>query len=151
MTTTRIQRCEHCKTVYSYHPSVYGHVEFNDERYCPSCTQIIENTLKTIPVKFRKQFIPSIDYTRENLINAQNIRCKTVSTRRLIIPLFDLQDSTNTQDTVCEMMEDPVTKKMVYYSATWWSKTPNYVEVNKEVWWDIENNCVAKDQESYRG
>lgn len=55
--TSKICKCYHCKITYIYHPS--GHCsEFNSDRYCNDCYEIILNALKSIPVKVRKTILP---------------------------------------------------------------------------------------------
>lgn len=152
MTTTRMQRCEHCNEVYAYHPSVYGFMpQYNDDRYCPPCAAIIENALKDVPVKFEKKFVETNDYTREQIIAAQKERCKQpgLNVRRISPGLFDMKDPSNEQHQILERMPDPITKDMHYYSATWWSKEEDSLKITKEVWWDIKNKITAQDQREY--
>ena len=146
MTTTRMTRCTHCNVVYAYHPSTYGFVaEYNDKEYCPECFEVITKALETVPVKIKKKHIVTTDYTREEIVSAQEKRISESSlpTRRLSMPLFDLKDSSNQHESVCESMEDPVSGSKIYYSASWWSKKPGKVEVKKEVWWDVKKNKPA--------
>jgi hypothetical protein len=149
MTTQKTLRCNHCRIIYSYYSSTYGfEAAHNSDRYCPDCMEAIENVLESIPIKFEKRFIPTNDYTKEQITLAQNERCseKPLSSRRLTSPLFDLTDPINSQTSVCERMLDPTLKCMVYYAATWWSKNPDKVEIKKEIWYDIEKGCVADYQ-----
>jgi len=160
MTTSRIKRCDHCNCVYTYHPSTYGFMpEYNDPHHCSECLKVIEAALKNVPVKFKKKWVETSDYTREQIIDAQNVRMSDGSptmlnalrlpVRRVMPGLFSL-DGTSSSQNVCEMMSDPVSKTMIYYSVTWWPKKPDEVEIKKEVFWDVENNVVAKNQEDYR-
>jgi len=165
MTTTRMHRCEHCEEVYAYHPSYYGRMpRYNDSKYCPSCAEVLEIAFEKVPVKFRKEFVDTEDYTREQIIAAQDERCKKEQEkakssndliifpglRRVFPGLFDLKDPSNVQSTVTERMKDPVSGEIVYYSVSWWSKKPKEVEITKEVWWNIQENKVADDQRDYR-
>ena len=145
MTTSQTKRCEHCNVLYTYHPSTYGFKpEYNDSRYCQDCDKVIGEALATVPVKFKKKFVPTSDYTREEIISAQEKRCEKLPIHRIMMPLFDLTEPTNQQHNFCEMMKDPISGQRIYYSVTWWSKKPDEVEVCKEIWWDIINDCAAK-------
>jgi len=148
MTDTRMKRCTHCKVVYPYHLNKYSFLpKYNDSRHCPKCFKAIEKALKKIPIKFKKTFIKSNDYTREQLIKAQEIRLnKSIENKRI---LFN-SENIEYQHSVCEKMPDPKTNKITFYYATWWDNKPDEVEVSKEVWWDIKNKKVADDQENYR-
>lgn len=147
MTTQRLKRCKHCKNPYFYFSSGF-HPRHNDDRYCPDCHKIIEEALSTVPVKFKKTFIKTEDYTREQIIEAQKNK-HPLSIRRILPGLFDLKDPSNKHNNVCEEMLDPTTKKIVLYSASWWSKNPSETEVKKQVWWDNEKNSLSIDQEDY--
>jgi copper chaperone CopZ len=154
MTTTRMQRCAHCNEVYAYHPSFYGMMpRYNDDRYCPACAEVIEKALEDVPVKvkFERRFVETKDYTKEQIVSAQEERCKQpgLNARRIMPGLFDMKDPSNEQRCVLERMPDPVTKIMHYYSATWWSKEENSLKIKKEVWWDIKNKVIAQDQREY--
>ena len=154
MTTTKMNRCAHCKTVYPYHPSTYGITyKYNDDRYCPGCAEVIAKALKSVPKKFERRWIPTSDYTREQIIAAQDLRCSQQSVlpiRRVFPPLFDMKDPSNNHLNVCELMDDPKTGKKISYKATWWTKELDNVEVKKEVWWDIEKDNISTNQENYK-
>ena len=143
-----MKRCTHCKTVYTYFTSTYGFSPtVNDEKYCPDCFKIIENALKSISVKFKKKFIATNDYTKEQIVDAQNTRLNNgIPVKRIRPGLYDV-NTFSAQENVCEMMKDPKTNMMCYYSASWWPKNPDEVEITKEVWWDVINNCVAENQQ----
>jgi hypothetical protein len=112
---------------------------------------VIVAALAHVPIKFRKKFIETTDYNREQIVEAQNKRCSEGPPVRRIMPgLFDLKDSSNVHNTVLEIMLDPVLKIMLYYSVKWWSKKPDEVEIRKEVWWDVEKNIIAQNQNDYR-
>ena len=149
MTTSRTHRCIHCKDVYIYHPSCYGEMfQFNDNQFCPECKEVVEKALNKIPIKCKKRFVSTTDYTKDEIVTAQETRMNNgVPTKRMQPCLFDLSQSSNSQENVCEQMRDPVSGQMIYYSATWWTKTPNKVEINKEIWWDIQNNIPSKYQD----
>lgn len=51
-----IKRCTHCKATYTYRASGGDYPEFNDDRYCGSCNEIITNALKPVVVKFQPRF-----------------------------------------------------------------------------------------------
>lgn len=146
MTTTRTKRCVHCNIMYSYHPSTYGFVaKYNDKRYCPECFKVIISALKAVPMKFKKKFISTTDYTREEIIGVQDIKISwnLSLTKRVLMPLYDLKDSSNHYNSIGEIIKDPVSGEMIYYIASWWSKEPDKVKVIKEVWWDLINNKPA--------
>ncbi len=147
MTTQRRKRCAHCKVVYYYYASGRN-PRYNDDRYCPECQEAIENILNGIPVKFTKKWIEVSDYTREEIVDAQEKRVKESAypMRRVLMPLFDMRDPDNKQERVCEQMADPVSGEMFAYSASWWSKHPDDVELKKNVWWDVEKDTLASDQ-----
>lgn len=152
MTTTRIKRCTHCNIIYHYHPSYYGFMpRFNDDQYCPKCAETISKALEDIPVKFEKRFIPTTDYTREQIIEAQEKRINKSSlpVRRIHPCLFDLKNPENKNHIISEPMRDRTSEKTVYYKASWWSEESNNVKIEKEVWWDIEKNIIAKNQNNY--
>lgn len=146
MTTIRMIRCTHCKIEYGYHPSCYGFItEFNDKKYCSECLKVINGALKNVSVKFKKKFVATTDYTRGEIVAAQEKRVlkKVLTPTRVPVHLFDLKDSSNQQHKVCEMMRNPASGKKVYYIASWRLKEPNKVEIVKEIWWDILNNKPA--------
>lgn len=147
MTTTKMNRCAHCKTVYSYHPSTYGITyKYNDDRYCPGCAEVIAKALKSVPKKFERRWIPTSDYTREEIIQAQKDRINGggIPVRRVGVPLFDLKDSSNKYESVKEKMEDPVTRNSTLYVASWWSKEPDNVAIKKQVWWDLLKGEISR-------
>jgi hypothetical protein len=130
----------------------------NDDRFCPSCIEVIKKALESIPVKYRKKFVKTEDYTKGQIVNAQEERCSKPTgpglisfpaVRRIMPGLFDMKDPSNRQNQVLEMMPDPVTGEKHYYSATWWSKKPDEVDISKEVWWDIQEKKVADNQRDY--
>lgn len=54
-----LKRCVHCNTRYSYQASGDGCGNpDNDFRYCPDCMHIINEALKTVPIKFEKVELP---------------------------------------------------------------------------------------------
>ena len=165
MTTSVMHRCEHCNDVYIYHPSYYGMMpRYNHSQFCSTCAEVLEKSFEKVPTKFVKKFVETKDYTREQIVAAQEERCKKEvekasnskdliifpGMRRVMPGLFDLRDPSNKETRVVERMKDPVSGEKMYYSVAWWSKEPDEIEISKEVWWDIENNKVADDQRSYR-
>ena len=153
MTTSRTFRCDHCRDVYTYHPSGFSSYSspFNNNKYCPYCTEAILDMLKRIPKKFKKEWVLTCDYTKEQICAAQEERLKRGPPVRRISPgLFDLDNPNNKQECVMEELIDPVSNSEVYYSVSWWSDNPEKTRIVKEVWWDIENNCMSKDQKNYR-
>ena len=111
MTTTRIRRCNHCGVVYPYHPSTYGSMpEYNDSDHCENCAKVVAEALKAVPVKVSKRWVNTTDYTREEIIWAQDIRMEADTS--------EAREGTGNQ-IVCERMTDPVSKEPVYYQASW--------------------------------
>lgn len=150
MTLHRFNRCKHCQQPYSYFISGIN-PQYNDNTYCPECMAIIAEALTHVPIKFHKKFIDTTDYTKEQIIETQNERCSNGPPVRRVMPgLFDLKDPDNKHNIVCEMMLDPILKIKLYYKAIWWSKKPDETTIHKEVWWDIEKNAIAQDQNDYR-
>ena len=151
MTTHKLRRCWHCSTPYAYQASGGGADEHNDSRYCPDCMKLVKNALKVVPVKFVKRWVPTTDYTKEQIEQAQNKRVETPGAspvRRITMGLVHIEDGvpSESQKGVCEMMADPVTGNKTYYSADWWDSGRYPTEVKKEVWWDIKKKEIATNQ-----
>lgn len=139
MTTAVQHRCTHCLTPYIYHPSFYGGEEinypYNDDRYCPDCYKAVKEALTKIPLKYERRFIPSNEYTREQIVTLQEERCKkSIPIRRIFPTMFDMSGE-DQHNIVCELMPDGE-----WYMAEWWSSKPEEVKISKETWCSINEN-----------
>lgn len=145
------KRCTHCNTVFSFeekNPELLWDFLMNDKflDYCPTCKTAMFAALQAIPVKFKKTFIETKDYTKEQIAEAQINRMNGYTLPSNVEGLFAFKDDGCSQ-MICERMLDPVTKTMVYYSVSWWPKRPYEFSISKEVWWDIEKDCIAENQD----
>jgi len=154
MTTARYNRCAHCNTIYLWYPSSYGTPlpKYNSGTHCELCNEVMVKALNQIPLKFEKKWIITTDYTKQQIINAQNERISKskIPVKRVMPGLFDMKNPDNIQSNVCEPMIDPNYGESTNYVARWWSKEPNNIEIKKQIWWDIENNCIAKNQKNFQ-
>jgi hypothetical protein len=121
-----MNRCSHCKSPYVYHPSFYGGEEINyphnHHEYCPECYQIVQEALSKVPTKYEKKFVPTNEYTREQIIQHQEKRGPLI--RRIFPGLF----AETEHKIVCEHMDGE------WYKAEWWTHEPEVVSITKEVW-----------------
>ena len=135
MTTTKMSRCTHCGSAYSYHPSCYGFMpEYNDSRYCPDCAKAVYSALESVPIKVSRKAIPTTDYTEEEIIRAQAIRCNLSV------------DEVREYGGAIEIMLDPTTRVMTQYSAI---LTKEGCTVTKEIWWDKVKNAPDECQRNF--
>jgi hypothetical protein len=149
MTTHKLKRCEHCQTPYSFQSSGHGASKHNDDRYCPDCMKSVMEALKLVRIKFEKKWLPTTDYTKEQIITAQKERIKaTGPTRRIVMGLTATKNGilVEIERNVCEQMEDPTNKQKLYYLASWWDSNIHPQKVMKEVWYDVNKKQVAENQ-----
>lgn len=133
MTTARQQRCVHCKSPYIYHPSFYGGDEqdypYNHHDFCPDCYKVVREALENIPIKYEKKFVPSVQYTREQIVQHQEERCANgLPVRRIFPAMIDMSGKTRHM-IVCEVMPDGQC-----YKAEWWMHCPETVDITRETW-----------------
>ena len=133
MTTASQQRCVHCKSLYIYHPSFYGGGEenypYNHHDFCSDCYKVVREALEKVPVKHERKFVHADKYTREQIVQHQEERCKTNFAMRRVFPcLIDMTGNTRHM-IVCELMPDGE-----WYKAEWWTHCPDTVEITKEIW-----------------
>lgn len=137
MTTHKRKNCIHCKIPYSYQASGFGCDEnYNDERYCPDCQKAIVECLSKIEVRCEKRWIKSNDYTKEQILEHKNFLDRNYPNRprRVLVGLFDLEDSENKNiDCIVRMPNG------YDYNLSYWTKTKE-LSITKEVNWDIKNN-----------
>ena len=144
--TSQTKRCCHCGSVYTYHPSG-SFSNLNDARYCPECMEYVLKALKCISVKFKKKWISTEDYTREQLEAHRNQRSEggTKAVVSRILPGLIKVETGEWQESICEYMSDPSRQgRCTYYLCAWFKGEKE--EVKKEVWWDIEGSKIADDQ-----
>jgi len=102
---------------------------YNHHEYCPGCYEVVMKALSKVPAKYEKKFVPSQNYTREQIVEHQEERCKEGLPFRRIMPcLYDMTGKTRHM-IVCEQMPDGE-----WYKAEWWSHEPENVSVGKETW-----------------
>lgn len=145
MTTAKQNRCIHCQSPYVYHPSFYGGDECNypydHHDYCEECCKTVRKALSEIPVKYEKKFVPSNNYSKEQIVQHQEERCKNgieakfeddiisfIGMRRVSPTLIDMTGKTQ-HHIVMESMPDGE-----WYKAEWWSHKPEEVKTSKETW-----------------
>jgi hypothetical protein len=102
MTMHREKRCWHCQVRYYYQSSGYGcNEDFNDDKYCPECMEVISKALKTIPKKVEKVWVPVSEVFGDKITldillqwkreRKEEARVKgNIYAERLAFPLFDL-------------------------------------------------------------
>lgn len=131
------KRCRHCKSPYIYHPSSYGDEdvgEYNHQDYCPDCYKVVSEALEKVPIKFEKKFIPTTKYTREEISNHQEERCKNGVPIRRIFPSYIDTTGETQHNIVCEYMPDNE-----WYMAQWWSHKLDEVKISVETW--LKKDC----------
>jgi hypothetical protein len=133
MTTARRQRCVHCHSPYVFRPSFYGgegvNYPYNHHEYCSDCFKVVKKALSAISAKYEKRFVPSENYTKEQILNHQESRLSDgVPIRRIMPTLFDITGKTR-HEIVCEVMPDGD-----WYKVEWWSHEPEKTTVTKETW-----------------
>lgn len=150
MTTHKPRRCCHCSTPYRFQASGWGGGQYNDDRYCPECMEVVTKALKNVKVKFAKRWEPTTDYTMGQIVEAQDKRIPPGSCglRRILPGLTHMKDGepSEVQNVVCEKMRDPISGQDLYYLARWWGSGRYPIEVSKEVWWDIKAGKAAENQ-----
>lgn len=149
MTTMRMHRCVHCGTPYMYYASGGMLPAHNDDKLCPPCKKVVEDALKGVPVRFERRWIPTDEYSREQIEEHQKDRLKESKwpVRRVFPGLFNTETGEREQR-VSELMKVPGAGLKAWYAASWWESSDDPPAVTKQVWWDLENDCEAKDQRS---
>lgn len=95
-------RCAHCKARYTYQASGWGSGEFNDSTYCPKCKEAIVVALRAIEPVAEVDWRPTDDVTAQTLVDIENERWEItkaegkIPCRRVLSPLFDMNDPSNT-------------------------------------------------------
>jgi len=148
MTTSRNSRCSHCGTFYFYHPSGWSG-PYNHPEYCPDCQETVKKALEKVPVRIYKKWVPTDDYTREqlqaHLDNRSNNGANAVM-RRIMPGLYDLKKKV-WQESLCEMMPDPKEPhRSFWYLCQWFPGEEDKAKVKKQVWWDKKENKMSKEQ-----
>jgi hypothetical protein len=90
-----LRRCRHCGTVYSYQQSGDGcFKDTNDSRWCPTCMEVVNEALSTVPVLFEKVLVPTKDFTFDQLVKIENERFEAakaagvLALRQVPVPMF---------------------------------------------------------------
>ena len=149
-----LRRCIHCGTVYNYQMSGYGAPEYNHSQYCKLCYEKICDTLKKVPVKFKKVLIECNDYTKEEIIEKvkeqEAIRKQAIKDNendenapinlklnitRIYPPMWDTNDPSNRN-----IVED-ITIDNTKYLYSYWTKTDEFI-LRKEMELDCETNEI---------
>jgi len=72
---TTTKECNHCGIEYSYHLSGNHIPDYNSDTYCPGCEKVrynaIKEAFKEVPVLFTYQYIPTDDYTLEEILKIE--------------------------------------------------------------------------------
>lgn len=94
MTTRRTHRCQHCQNLYEYVES--GDIpKFNDDRWCPSCTEVVRTALAAVPRKYELIWVATdlVDLATllqwEQEWEREQIARDGVRIKRLSTPLID--------------------------------------------------------------
>jgi hypothetical protein len=148
MTTTKNSRCVHCGTFYWYHPSGWDG-PYNHPEYCPDCQEAVEKALKKVSVRFIKKWVPTDDYSREQLqthLDERSDYGRQTVMRRIMPGLYD-QNRKIWQESVCEMIPDPTRPHISFwYLCQWFPGEEATAKVMKQVWWDIQKKVVSPEQ-----
>ena len=139
MTTQRIYRCEHCLIDYIYYPSgcPYDCEKNNDDRYCPGCKKVINDSLKEIPQKVEKFFNPYNKITLDEVKKA--IKKESTTWRRVAMPLYDMQNQSNRNITGFITIDG----QEILYS--YWTQQDDYrIEI------EMERNIETGEEQPWR-
>lgn len=147
--THKEKRCTHCKIRYYYQASGEGcGDDYNDDRYCPECMQIITDALKKVPIKIERRDVRVEDSEvsindlliheqNKNILEKQRNGERCFPLMKSVYPsLWDCLDLENRNH--CRLIEY---NSINYYVSTW-SKSPENNYVSKEVEYDLINNKI---------
>jgi hypothetical protein len=119
----------------------------NNDLYCPDCMGVMVEALESVPVKFKKRWVETTDYTRKDIVSHQEERERLAGhpvLKRMMFGLVDTKTGEN-EKTVCELMKEPSSRRRFYYRVSWWESTGEE-KITKEIWWDLEKDAPAEDQ-----
>jgi hypothetical protein len=75
---TTTKECSHCGITYSYYMSGSHIPNHNSDIYCPGCEKVragaVAKALGEIPVLFKYKYIPTDDYSLEDLLEIEKVK-----------------------------------------------------------------------------
>ena len=135
MTTWIEKRCRHCRARYAYQGSGEGcNAPLNDNRHCPECRQIIIDALAAAPIRCELRWEPVTEPTVETLEGwskkreAAAKKAGKLYGRRVVAPLFDMEDPSNHNVTGMLTGEDEYRGRLFRWS--YWTKGNPPAEVH---------------------
>lgn len=171
MTSYAEKRCIHCGVVYNCLRSGHGFPEYGNHsnaEYCLDCYKVIKEALKSVPVKFESKTVDVsevpelsgitwetvLDWEKQNEAIPKDE--SKVYVRRVLMPLFDLEDPDNRHSSREVFKPDGVelpfpfqNQKVGFYLETW-TKKPEWNSVRVPVEYDIDNKKIIGPWKYYK-
>jgi len=135
-----MKRCKHCNTVYTWQASGEGCFhELNDETYCPDCKKAINETLKSIPKKFKKIWVETDEVTYDYLKAErakQDEKNGGLCMRRVYVSLFNMKTGASEKN-------DAFDVDGKQYCVQYWTDNPDVIKIQVLKELNIETNEIT--------
>lgn len=142
---TTSKECKHCGIEYYYYLSGSNTPEYNSDTYCTGCEKVrreaVEEAFKTVPILFKYQFIPTDDYTLEELLKIEKDKYtehqNKVSSGEVLLPIARRVWATLYDWDKEEYQKySQVKHDGELYSYTYWPSNPEEAEIR--IWKRID-------------
>lgn len=151
MTTHALHRCLHCRTPYYYQPSGYGCSRpENHGTYCPECAVVyleaVRRAFADVPRKFESRWVETQDVTVQTVEGWKTARIAraeaagTLCIHRVVAPLFDLNDPSNSNVKGQERGVGEFKGRTFRYE--YWTKRPGSEKVTEKMDVNLETGAM---------